>query len=74
MNTLGMIDEDVERVNLDKQEQIEEELEKKRNNTWIDKKKSQKALKILGVDPSRNKVSAKLGLDPEAKIIDSDIF
>jgi hypothetical protein len=65
MNTLGMIDEDVELVNIDKQEQVEEELEKKRNTTFFDKKKSQKALKILGFDPSRSKVSAKLGLDEE---------
>jgi hypothetical protein len=47
-NTLGMDEEDVEQAEQDKIEHFEEELEKKRSNSWVDKKKAQKALKVLG--------------------------
>ncbi len=47
-NTLGLEEEDIEQAEQAKIEQFEEKLEKQRSNSWIDKKKSQKALKILG--------------------------
>ena len=71
MTTLGMDGSDYEQVNQDNAELFEEELEKKRNSATIDKKKSVKALKILGLDPSKNKLSNRLGLDPEVKSIKS---
>jgi len=64
-NTLGLEEEELEQAELAKIEQFEEKLEKQRSNSWIDKKKSQKALKILGIDPSKKKVGSTLGLDDE---------
>jgi len=62
MNTLGMDEKDVEVVEKEKVEIYEQECSRKRSNSWLNKKDAAKAMKVLGVEPSRNKVMETLGI------------
>lgn len=43
--------------------EYEERLEWMRNNSFINRKDSGKALRVLGLDPSKSKIMGRLGLE-----------
>jgi len=65
MDTLGMDDMDLATVEQGKIEDYEEECERQRRNSWADKRHASKALRVLGIDPSREKLESTLGLDDQ---------
>jgi len=73
MNTLGMDERDIEDVEKERVEIYEQECSKKRSNSWLNKKEAQKALKVLGLDPSKDKVMETLGIvDNELKVAEEE--
>jgi len=73
MNTLGMEDKDVEIVEQKKVEMYEQECTKKRLRSWVNKKNSSKAIKVLGLELSKDKVMNTLGIkEHEVKEAEED--
>jgi len=62
MNTLGMDEQDVQDVEKEKIEMYEQECTRKRSNSWLNKRVAAKALKVLGLEPSKDKVMTMLGI------------
>jgi DNA-directed RNA polymerase specialized sigma subunit len=64
-STLGMDEQDVDAVEQEKVEIYEQECSRKRSNSWLNKKASYKALKVLGLEPSKDKIKNTLGINEE---------
>jgi len=62
MNTLGMDEQDVQDVEKERIEMYEQECTRKRSNSWLNKRVAAKALKVLGLEPSKDKVMTMLGI------------
>jgi len=62
MNTLGMDEIDVKDVEKEKVEIYEQQCSRKRSNSWLNKKKAAKAMKVLGLEPSKDKIMETLGI------------
>lgn len=65
MTTLGMDETDFVESERDKVEHYENECTRKRSNSWLNKKEAAKALKVLGLEPSKEKIRTTLGLHDE---------
>lgn len=66
MNTLGIDESVVEEARLEQIAREEDQyIRKRKNSASVDKRHAQKALDILGVDPSQEKVMTTLGMDEE---------
>jgi len=53
---------DVEDLKQEKREEYEGQMQRKRSNSWVNKRAA-KAIRILGLDPSKEKIEYLLGLD-----------
>jgi len=62
MNTLGMDEIDVNDVEKEKIEIYEQQCTRKRSNSWLNKKNAAKAMKVLGLEPSKDKIMETLGI------------
>jgi hypothetical protein len=64
-NTLGLQESDIDKIKQDKIEEYEEDCKRERRNSHPKKKESLKALKVLGLDPSKQKIAETLGMEAE---------
>jgi len=63
LNTLGMNEEDFQAYQGQQAEEYSEKLERKRSNSWVDRKMTIKAQRVLGLFPSQAKIMDRLGID-----------
>jgi len=63
LQTLGMKEEEFAEYQDQKAEEYSEELERRRSNSWLNRRMTTKAQRVLGLFPSKEKIMDRLGID-----------